>query len=202
MKSGESNSSENIEIETGEGEALEMAGERASESEPRSGAAGVPAEPAESAVERLEAQLSESQDRYLRVAAEYDNYRKRVARERVELADRAQSAVIAKLLDVVDDLNRLVGLEQSAEGALREAVVMVDRKLWKELEAAGLERIDPVGTLFDPQLHEAVAITSPDPDDPAAQPDIVRATFQIGYRFKGVLLRPARVQVYSAIAES
>ena len=70
----------------------------------------------------------------------------------------------------------------------------MDRKLRKELEAAGLERIDPVGQPFDPSLHEAVStIPPPTPD----QDHVVSATFQTGYRYKGNLVRPARVQVYS-----
>jgi molecular chaperone GrpE len=70
----------------------------------------------------------------------------------------------------------------------------VDRKLRKELEAAGLERIDPVNQPFDPGIHEAVsAVPPPRPD----LDHVVSATFQVGYRFKGTLVRPARVQVYS-----
>ena len=70
----------------------------------------------------------------------------------------------------------------------------MDRKLRKELESAGLERVDPAGTPFDPSVHEAVATTpSPDP----AQDDHVSVTFQPGYLFKGALIRPARVQVFS-----
>jgi molecular chaperone GrpE len=70
----------------------------------------------------------------------------------------------------------------------------VDKKLRKELETAGLERIDPVGEPFDPTLHEAVsAVAPPTPE----QDHIVSATFQTGYRYKGTLIRPARVQVYT-----
>jgi molecular chaperone GrpE len=77
---------------------------------------------------------------------------------------------------------------------LRQAVELVDKKLSKELQAAGLERIDPVGEAFDPSLHEAVStIPAPTRD----QDHLVSATFQPGYRFKGTLVRPARVQVYS-----
>jgi molecular chaperone GrpE len=70
----------------------------------------------------------------------------------------------------------------------------VDKKLWKELQAAGLERIDPVGAPFDPSVHEAVSVVPP----PSREQDHqVSATFQAGYRFRGTLVRPARVQVYS-----
>jgi molecular chaperone GrpE len=78
---------------------------------------------------------------------------------------------------------------------MRKAIELVDRKLWKELEGAGVERIDPVGQPFDPALHEAVSVLPP----PGPELDhTVSATFQVGYRFKGALIRPARVQVYSA----
>src|SRR5512139_2713634 len=114
-------------------------------------AMGVPAEPAESASARLEGQLQEAQDRYLRLAAEFDNFRKRVTRERVELADRAQAALVMKLLDVLDDLDRLAtqDLSQTGRDVLHEALLLVDRKLRKELGAAGLERLDPAGAMFD-----------------------------------------------------
>jgi molecular chaperone GrpE len=158
---------------------------------------GVPAEPATEAVRRLESQLEESRERQLRLAAEFDNYRKRVSRERVEQSDRAQASLVTRLLDVLDDMDRL-----SAEGnaapaeSLRQAVGLVDRKLRKELESAGVERIDPdPGQPFDPSVHEAVSTVPP----PKPELDhTVSATFQTGYRFKGNLVRPARVQVYSA----
>ncbi len=161
------------------------------------GVAGVPLEPAPSAVRRLEEQYQESQDRMLRLAAEYDNFRKRVARERTELADRAQAAMVIRLLEVLDDLDRLAEQElQTADRqVVHEALLLVDRKLRKELGASGLERIDPTGDRFDPSLHEAVSVLPPPTPE---QDDQVAQTFQAGYRFKGALVRPARVQVYAA----
>jgi molecular chaperone GrpE len=148
---------------------------------------------------RLEDDLAELKDRHLRLAAEYDNYRKRSSRERAELADRAQASFVAKLLDVLDDLDRLVASDPSTPlPTLREGLSAVDRKLWKELQDAGVERIDPVGGPFDPSQHEAVS-TTPAPERSKEQ--MVSATFQPGYRFKGTLVRPARVQVYSEQAQ-
>ena len=172
-------------------------GSRQDPSEPifGEGRGGLPAEPDSEVIRRLESELSEAKDRQLRLAAEFDNYRKRISRERVEQSDRAQASFVTKLLDVLDDMDRL-----SAEGAagspesMRQAIGLVDRKLRKELEAAGVERIDPVGEPFDPSVHEAVSAVPP------PQPDLdhtVSATFQTGYKFKGALVRPARVQVYS-----
>ncbi len=156
----------------------------------------LPAEPESEAIRRLESQLDELRDRQLRLAAEFDNYRKRVSRERVEQNDRAQASLVMRLLDVLDDMDRLSteGGAASTE-SIREAIGLVDRKLRKELETAGVERIDPVGEPFDPSVHEAVSVVPP------PRPDLdhtVSATFQTGYRFKGALVRPARVQVYSA----
>jgi molecular chaperone GrpE len=159
------------------------------------GSANLPMEPDAEAVRRLEEQLEQDRERYLRLAAEYDNYRKRVARERAELADRSQATLVGRLLDALDDLERLVadGASASAD-QVRQAVGLVDRKLRKELLGAGLERIDPAGEAFDPSLHEAVSTLPP----PSPELDhTVSATFQAGYRFKGALVRPARVQVYA-----
>ena len=143
-----------------------------------------------------DAELQELKERQLRLAAEFDNYRKRVARERGELTDRAQATLVAQLLDVLDDLDRIVASDPAATPlpALREALTAVDKKLWKQLESAGVERVDPAGEPFDPAYHEAVSIVSP--PNPA-QDHMIAATFQAGYRFKGTLVRPARVQVYS-----
>lgn len=156
---------------------------------------GLPMEPDAQAIRRLEDQLEQERDKYLRLAAEYDNYRKRVARERAELADRSQATLVGRLLDALDDLERLVadGASATAE-QVRHAAELVDKKLRKELQAAGLERIDPVGAPFDPSFHEAVSTLPPPSPDLDHQ---VSATFQAGYRFKGALVRPARVQVYA-----
>jgi molecular chaperone GrpE len=159
------------------------------------GGSGLPVDPSSEAIRRLQDQLEEARDRHLRLAAEYDNYRKRATRERTESGDRAQAALVSRLLDVLDDMDRLTADGSAASGEqLRQAVDLVDKKLWKELQAAGLERIDPVGAPFDPSVHEAVS-TAPPPTQ--EQDHQVSATFQAGYRFKGTLVRPARVQVYS-----
>jgi molecular chaperone GrpE len=160
--------------------------------------AGVPVEPSHEAVRRLEGEVADLRDRHLRLAAEFDNYRKRVSRERTELADKAQAAFVIRLLDVLDDMDRIVADHGGTPAdALRQGLVLVDRKLRKELEAAGVERIDPVGAPFDPTEHEAVSTVPPPSPDRDHQ---VSATFQTGYRFKGQLVRPARVQVYSTQA--
>ncbi|HUK21466.1 MAG TPA: nucleotide exchange factor GrpE [Gemmatimonadales bacterium] len=148
----------------------------------------------ELAVPRLESQLAEVQDRYLRLAAEYDNFRKRTARERAESWQKAQVELLSRLVDGIDDLARFsdVAPEHIDSKALHEGIVLVERKLWKELQAAGLRRIDQKDVPFNPQVHEAVATT------PAAAPNqdhTVAAVLQTGYMFGDILVRPARVQV-------
>lgn len=157
---------------------------------------GLPAEPPHEAIRRLETEFDALQDRYTRLAAEYDNFRKRTLRERDELTNRVQGAFAGRLLDELDDMERLLAgnPEAMTTASLYEGMELLARKLWKELENAGLERLDPVGLPFDPALHEAVATTPPETPE---QDHTVCRTFQAGYRFKGTLLRPARVQVYS-----
>lgn len=141
--------------------------------------------------------IAQAEDRLLRLAAEYDNYRKRTIREKSEAFDRGATALVTRLLDVLDDIDRLSVSDPKTTSyqSFRAAYGVVERKLQKELETAGLERIDPVGALFDPTQHEAVAAAAPETDD---QDHTVKATFQAGYRYKGTVIRPARVQVYSS----
>ena len=158
-------------------------------------APNLPAEPTDSALERVSAERDELKDRYLRLAAEYDNFRKRSQKERAEIFDRAQADFISSFLDELDDLDRVVeGGEKSASVAdLHQAVQLIDKKIWKQLEKNGMESVEPLGLPFDPNFHEAI---SQIPAPSAEQAGTVAMVFQIGYRYKGILLRPARVQVY------
>ena len=142
----------------------------------------------------LEQRMAEQQDKYLRLAAEYDNYRKRTARERSEQTSRAQAELVRLLLDPLDDLSRFAHVDPATADAATvvQGVDMVERKFLKTLGAAGLEIVDPVNQTFDPQVHEAVAT------EPALSPEddhVVARVFQVGYLFNGQRLRPARVVV-------
>ena len=148
----------------------------------------------EEAVLRLQAEVADLEDRYLRTVAEFDNFRKRTTRERAEMRARAQADVVSKVLDALDDLNRVlkVDAEQAAVRDVISGVEMVERKLLKELEDAGLKRIEADGKPFDPNEHEAVGMV------PAESPELdgtVHTVVQVGYRFAQTLLRPARVIV-------
>jgi molecular chaperone GrpE len=166
----------------------------AREREAGGGAASALVELEAEALHRLEQETAEWKDRCLRAAAEFENYKKRAIRERTEAASRIQADLIARVLDVVDDLGRVAALDpgQTSSQALHEGVGLVERKLLKALEVVGLERLDPTGQPFDPHLHEAV-MTVPAPTSEADQ--TVGSVFQLGYRLNGQLLRPARVAV-------
>lgn len=141
----------------------------------------------------LELELANARDRHLRLAAEFDNYRKRIIRDQSETLARAQSGLIAKLADVIDDLDRVTDHAGAAtKEALLEGVELVERKLKTLLETEGLERIFPTGERFDPEVMEA--LTTMPTDDPA-EDDLVGTVFAPGYRFQGTLIRPARVVV-------
>ncbi|HEX9219292.1 MAG TPA: nucleotide exchange factor GrpE, partial [Gemmatimonadaceae bacterium] len=133
-------------------------------------------------------------DKYLRLAAEYDNYRKRSAKERQDAGARAQADLVRQLIDALDDVARFAHVDPAATdaGTLVQGVDMVEKKLLKALGNAGLEVINPVGETFDPALHEAVATepTSAKEDD-----HVVSRVYQPGYLFNSQLLRPARVVV-------
>lgn len=162
--------------------------------EPTTAPAGL-VEPPEQAVQRLTAELEDLRDRYLRLAAEFDNFRKRMQRERAETWSRAQAAVVAALLDVLDDLARVVTLDPAGVSVsdVLGGVGLVERKLVRALEGAGLERVGASGEVFDPNVHEAVDTVHA---GSAEQDQVVAQVLQPGYRFGGMLLRPARVSVY------
>lgn len=142
----------------------------------------------------LEEELALLKDRHLRLAADFDNFRRRALKERSETWEKAQADVVLRLTDALDDLARFahVNVAQIDPAQLHAGVDLVERKLWKEMGGLGVSRIDQVGVPFDPNQHEAVT-TSPAPTPEADH--TVGAILQAGYRLGKTLLRPARVQV-------
>lgn len=160
--------------------------------EPREDAAGARAGDGDRTRD-LEKELAAAGDRHLRLVAEFDNYRKRVERERMESWGRAQAELAGRLLDSLDDLERVWQHAPGADAdALLQGVQLVERKLRQALQAAGLEEVEADNARFDPNAMEAVAMVE---TDSPAEDDIVSDVFQRGYRFRGTLLRPARVRV-------
>lgn len=135
---------------------------------------------------------AEIQDRLLRLQAEFDNFRKRTERERLEFSEYAGEQTIRVLLPVLDDFERaLKASAGSATGDLVRGIELIYNRLLDTLRKQGLEPISTEGVQFDPHLHEAIGrIESPEHEDGA-----IVNEFQRGYNFKGKLLRPAMVQV-------
>lgn len=141
-----------------------------------------------------ERELADQRDRYLRLAAEYDNYRKRTAKERQDAHVRGQGDMLRGMIDALDDLGRFAHVDPDTTDArtIADGVSMVEKKLLKSLAGHGLEVVDPAGLPFDPAQHEAV-MTEPAVSE--AEDHLVARVFQQGYLFNGQLLRPARVVV-------
>jgi molecular chaperone GrpE len=138
--------------------------------------------------------VDEQRDKHLRLAAEYDNFRKRAARERQEAGWRAQGEMVRGLIDALDDLTRFAHVDPATVDAATvvEGVDMVERKMLKALAGNGLEVVDPLDQPFDPKVHEAVGT---EPALSAEDDHLVGKVYQRGYVFNGQLLRPARVVV-------
>lgn len=142
----------------------------------------------------LQREVAQLKDRYLRLAAEFENFRRRAAKERQEAGWRGQGDLVRGILDAIDDITRFAHVDPESVDArtVVEGVQMVEKKLFKSLAGHGFESIDPTGHPFDPAKHEAVSTT------PASFPEedgTVAATFQTGYLINGVVLRHARVVV-------
>jgi molecular chaperone GrpE len=130
-------------------------------------------------------------DSYLRLAADFDNYRKRVAREHAELTTRANERLVNELLPVLDDLERaLEAAAEHEEAKLEEGVQLVHRSLAALLARHGLQEIDTEGA-FDPHVHEALLAQPAE----GAEEGSVLQVLQKGYRLGDKVLRPARVIV-------
>lgn len=143
-------------------------------------------------VEELTGQNAVLLDSLKRLKADFDNYRKRMVREQTHILETAEADLIRKLLPVIDNLERAVQSAQDTESAgLVEGVAKVLELMIDTLEREGLEVIDPGGEPFDPEHHEAMMVVETD----ECPEDTVTDVVQKGYRFSGVLLRPAMVRV-------
>ena len=161
------------------------------------------AENGEGAADQVERDLDElgeikrERDEFLELAqrtkADFENYRKRVAKETSEALARGKADLARQLLPALDNLERALasGEDASTHEALVKGVGMVRDELQSRLEAAGVESFDPTGERFDPALHEALS-TRP---DEGTKPGVVLETVEKGYRLNGQVLRAAKVVV-------
>ena len=145
---------------------------------------------AEKTVEALEQDLKSEHHLYLRALADFDNYRRRIDRERVKLGTEELRRFITSLLDVVDDLERFLGSVEDEKSPLVDGIRVVHQKLHALLEKEGVHPFESLGQPFDPALHEVAGTVRVD----KKEGDIVQEVRR-GYKFKDDLLRPARVIV-------
>src|SRR3954447_6535548 len=144
--------------------------------------------------DKEQAEQSEPED-YLalaqRIQADFENWRKRAAKEAAAAGERARSGLVRELLPVVDNLQRALAPPQGPEQHLAEGVRLVHSELLAVLERNGVEQFDPEGEKFDPEVHEALSTREAD----GAKPGMVLDVVEKGYKANGTVLRPARVVV-------
>jgi molecular chaperone GrpE len=141
------------------------------------------------------ARVSRERDEYLdlarRAQADFENYRKRAAKEAAAAGERAKSGLVRELLPVVDNLERALASAGATEEHLSAGVQLVHSELVAVLERNGVVGFDPAGERFDPAEHEALSTR----DQDGAEPGVVLDVVEKGYRANGTVLRPARVVV-------
>jgi molecular chaperone GrpE len=178
------------ELPTSRDEAAEPAGEE----DPANEAEALEAKEEVEAEEPL-ARAQRERDEYLDLArrsqADFENYRKRAAKEAAAAGERAKSGLVRELLPVVDNLERALTSAGTDEQHLAEGVRLVHSELIAVLERNGVQQFDPVGERFDPAEHEALSTRGQD----GAEPGVVLDVVEKGYRTNGTVLRPARVVV-------
>lgn len=145
-------------------------------------------------IEKLKEQIQEQNDRYLRQAAEFDNFKRRNARERIELIQTASKDVVTDLLDVLDDSERAQNQMELSTGEvtqIKEGVLLVFNKLRNILSAKGLKKMEVMGKEFNPDLHEAITEMEAGADKKGK----VVAEVQKGYYLNDKIIRFAKVVV-------
>ncbi len=144
-------------------------------------------------LEELEKKNVELQDQYLRKAADFDNYRKRMIREKQEAIDYANSTLLLDLVQVLDDFDRAIDAgEQGEKGAFADGISMIRKQLGSLLESKyGLEYYPAKDTLFDPNIHEAIGSVP----DPEVKEPTVAEEYLKGYKLRDRVIRPAKVMV-------
>ena len=149
----------------------------------------VPAEEDDTAA--LEAQLKEKSDRILRLQADFENFRRRTAKEKEELAAVITQNLLTDLLPLLDNFERAMAVEQTDGEAFQKGVEMIFTQLREVMDKHGLENIEAEGKPFDPNVHQAVMrVENPDLED-----GTITQVLQKGYQAKGRVIRPAMVQV-------
>lgn len=148
------------------------------------------AAPEQSEEDKLKAQLADANDKYLRLMAEYDNFRKRSAKERLELTASATGNAVSEILPVFDNFERALKVE-TADESYKKGVEMIFKQFSDAVKKLGVEIIDPTGEPFDPNIANAVSQI----EDPELGENIVAQVFQKGYKIGDKVIRYAMVSV-------
>ncbi len=154
---------------------------------------------AKAEIESLKAQLAESKDRYVRLMAEFDNFRRRTAKEQLDLIETANAKLLEKLSEVLDNFERAAHPDNNKQkdyDSFAKGIQMIHDQFAKILKEAGLEQLNPVGEPFDPNVHEALMNQ---PSDTIPESHVVQV-FQKGYKLKNKLIKTAKVIVSSGPA--
>jgi len=153
-------------------------------------------------IERMAGQLVENRDKYVRLLADFDNYRRRAHKDRQDVLQFGHENLVKDLLSTVDNLDRAIEHAHQNDGgdlaSLLQGVELVQRELYAVLAQHEVHVIDAAGSEFDPALHEAMAQVQ----DDAAPPNTVIEVLQRGFRLRDRLLRPVRVVVAKPPAET
>lgn len=149
--------------------------------------------------ERLKSELEEMEDKHLRLRADFDNFRKRVNKEKANLIQYGNETLLLDLLPVVDNMERILAhsFQESGWEAFRRGVELVLTEIHDTLSKYGVQKIDAIGKEFDPNLHEAMQRV----ESGEAVSDTVVEEYQSGYLYRDRLLRPSRVMVAVAPKE-
>jgi molecular chaperone GrpE len=179
----------------------EVSSEAASSTEAAEEAGTPPEAPVEKRIQEMEAQLAEAQDLYLRKTADFENFRKRMIREKQETSDYANQSLLLDIILIIDDFERAIkaaepkaesGEENPEFSALYEGILMIEKRMVSQLENRwGLRRYDSEGEPFDPNRHEALMMEK----SPGVQEPTVAEEFLKGYTLKERVIRCAKVKV-------
>lgn len=141
-------------------------------------------------IEELKAEVEKQKELLLRTAAEFDNYKRRTEKERIEIYERATVATLKKLLQVFDNADRAAAADKDSE-EYKKGIELIAKQLITLSEQLGLEPIGEVGDIFDPNIHEAVMHI----DNDSLPENSISAVMQKGYKYGNTVIRPAMVAV-------
>ena len=140
---------------------------------------------------QLEKELAAQKDKYMRLAAEYDNYRKRTANEKLSIYDDATGKAVTELLPVADSVRMALENLKDADAEVYKGVSLIQTQLDRSFEKLKIESYGAVGDAFDPQLHNAISMV----DSDELESGQIAAVFQTGYKIGDKIIRHAMVQV-------